>query len=442
MNPQPNSVSANNYKLPIEWGTQIKIGWLVLMFGFGGFLLWAVFAPLDKGVPVMGTVIVSGQRLSVQNPNPGVVDKIFIKEGAHVEANQLLMRMQPKIAEAVSDTSLANYALAMLTRERLLAEQSGSTSIKMPPQLLRYTSDKIVQTQFSTQQQLLLDRLNTKKSELAGLAETIRGFESQRSSILESKVSKQREQQLIDDQLARLSTLIEKGFASRAMLDETEIKRARLRSELADMQGLINRLASQIIETRLNIEKRQSEHQQEIKTLTLEAQRDIENFRGQLGAAQINLGYTDIKSPVAGNVLGLAITTPGSVLSAGTKLMDIVPASRTLVVEAQVPVNLIDQVRNDLDVELMFSAFQLNKTPRLTGKIRTVGADRIADPRTGIPYYPVNVSINAESLNKLGNNELRPGMPVDVFIKTGERTFLSYILKPVTDRIKGAMSED
>jgi protease secretion system membrane fusion protein len=150
----------------------------------------------------------------------------------------------------------------------------------------------------------------------------------------------------------------------------------------------------------------------------------------------------DIKAPVSGAVLGLAVTSLGAVIAPGQKLLDIVPEQSELVVEAQVPVNLIDQVRAGLVVELMFSAFQQNKTPRLTGKVVMLGADRITDQRTGMPYYPVNVTIDAESIHKLGANELRPGMPVDVFIKTGERTFVSYLLKPISDRLNAALAEE
>lgn len=426
----------------IDWSKQIKIGWLVMLTAVSGFFFWAALAPLDKGVPVMGTVIVSGQKQIVQNPNQGVVEKIFVKEGQAVASGQLLMRLQPEIAAAATDTSLANYALAILTVERLAAERAGSEILRMPKPLILYSSDSMVQNQLHAQQQLLLDRLITKQKELAALNESLQGLESQRIAMQESWQSKKREQQLLDDQLARLNSLIEKGFTSRATLDETELKRARLRGELAENLGTLNKIEAQIRETKLTIDRRKSEHQQEIRTQTIEAQRDIKNFSGQLDAAQINLGYSDIKAPVAGSVLGLTVTTPGAVLASGTKLMDIVPTDRVLIVEAQVPVNLIDQVRSGLEVELSFSAFQMNKTPRLTGRLTTVGADRMTDQRNGMPYYPVNVSIQSDSLRKLYPNELRPGMPVDVFIKTGERTFLSYVMKPVRDRIRSAMSEE
>jgi protease secretion system membrane fusion protein len=312
----------------------------------------------------------------------------------------------------------------------------------MPANLGRYANEKNLQNQLRVQQQLLIDRLRVRAAETAGFNEALIGLNQQKIALLESQENKLRESDLLEGQKNRTRSLVEKGFASLAVLDEAELKSVRLKSEIAELQANLKRIDSQIAENRTSRERRESERQQEIKSLLLDAQRDTENFKGQLGSAEVNLSFTDIKAPVSGLVLDLGVTTPGAVLAQGAKLLDIVPSQRDLVVEAQVPVGLIDQVRSGLQVELMFSAFQQNKTPRLTGQITMVGADRITDQRTGAPYYPVNINIDATSLVNLGANELRPGMPVDVFIKTGERTFASYVGKPIVDRIKTALSEE
>jgi protease secretion system membrane fusion protein len=323
-----------------------------------------------------------------------------------------------------------------------MAELAGRRAISLPAALTRYSGDPVVQQQLRTQAQLLNDRLRTRESELSALNETIRGLEQQRIAIEESWQSKDREAKLLDEQARRVRSLADKGFASPAMLDDAELKRARLQSDIAENRGVVRRLEAQIQEAKLTREKREGEWQQEIKARLAEVQRDIESFRGQLGSAELNLSYMDIKAPISGSVLGLAVTSPGAVLAAGQKLLDIVPERPQLVIEAQVPVNLIDQIYPGLPVELNFSAFQQNKTPRLRGRVAVLGADRITDPKTGIPYYPVNVTIDDDSAPKLGANELRPGMPVDVFIKTGERTFVSYLLKPLLDRLNASLAEE
>jgi protease secretion system membrane fusion protein len=440
--PTPPPSSASRSDLDADWRGYVRLGWLVLLGGFGAFLVWAIFAPLDKGVPVNGTVIVSGQRLSIQSPNAGVVDKILVKEGQRVSAGTIMMRLQPRQAEAAADSSLSSYALSLLTRERLMAELAGRKDIHLPAALARYSGDSVVQQQLRTQAQLLSDRLRTRASELSALNETIRGLEQQRIALEESWVSKDREAKLLDEQARRVRSLADKGFASPAMLDDTELKKARLQSDISENRGVVRRIEAQIAETKLTKDKREGEWQQEIKARLADVQRDIENFRGQLGSAELNLSYMDVKAPISGSVLGLAITSPGAVLAPGQKLLDIVPERPVLVIEAQVPVNLIDQIHAGLPVELNFSAFQQNKTPRLKGRVAVLGADRITDPKTGMPYFPVSVTIDGDSAPKLGANELRPGMPVDVFIKTGERTFISYLLKPLSDRLNAALAEE
>jgi len=442
LTPVPPPGAPSRADLDADWRGHVRLGWLVLLGGFGAFLVWAIFAPLDKGVPVNGTVIVFGQRLTLQSPSAGVIDQILVKEGQRITAGATVMRLQPRLAEAATDSSRSSYALSLLTRERLMAELAGRRAISLPAALMRYSGDPVVQQQLRTQAQLLNDRLRTRESELSALNETIRGLEQQRIAIEESWQSKDREAKLLDEQARRVRSLADKGFASPAMLDDAELKRARLQSDIAENRGVVRRLEAQIQEAKLTREKREGEWQQEIKARLAEVQRDIESFRGQLGSAELNLSYMDIKAPISGSVLGLAVTSPGAVLAAGQKLLDIVPERPQLVIEAQVPVNLIDQIYPGLPVELNFSAFQQNKTPRLSGRVAVLGADRITDPKTGIPYYPVNVTIDDDSAPKLGANELRPGMPVDVFIKTGERTFISYLLKPLLDRLNAALAEE
>lgn len=442
LTPVPAPQAQSRSDLDSDWRGHARLGWFVLLGGFGAFLVWAIFAPLDKGVPVNGTVIVSGQRLTIQSPSAGVVDKILVKEGQRIAAGEMMMRLQPRQAEAVADASLSSYALSLLTRERLMAELAGRKAINLPGALVRYAGESVVQQQLRTQEQLLNDRLRTRASELSAVSETIRGLEQQRIALEESWHSKDREARLLDEQARRVRSLADKGFASPAMLDDTELKRARLQSDISENRGVVRRIEAQIEETKLTRDKREGEWQQEIKARLADVQRDIENFRGQLGSAELNLSYMDVKAPISGSVLGLAVTSPGAVLAPGQKLLDIVPERPELVIEAQVPVNLIDQIHAGLPVELNFSAFQQNKTPRLKGRVSVLGADRISDPKTGMPYYPVNVTIDEDSAPKLGTNEVRPGMPVDVFIKTGERTFISYLLKPLLDRLNAALAEE
>ncbi len=425
-----------------EWRTYAILGWIALVSGLGLFIVWAVSAPIDKGVPIVGTVAVVGQRLSVQAPTPGLVDKVLVKEGQHVSAGQLLLRIQSPQSEAIMDAALASYTLVTLTKERLVAELGNRPDIMLPHELRRYSGLPGIQIQLSTQRQLLRDRMAARNAEFSSLGAAINGLKMQQTAYDDSLRFRLQELTLLEGQAERVRTLVARGFASSAALDDMELKRARARSDIAEIQGQLNRISAQITETQLNLDRRVAEYRQETKARLLEATRDFETYRSQLNSAEINVSHTEVKSPATGAILGLMVTNSGAVVSTGEQLLNVVPDQRGLSVEAQVPVHLIDQLQVGQPVELMFSAFQRNKTPRLTGNVLSIGADRLTDKRTALPYFPVNISINKEDAGNLGNNEIRPGMPVDVFIRTGERTFASYLLKPILDRFQSAITEE
>ncbi len=150
----------------------------------------------------------------------------------------------------------------------------------------------------------------------------------------------------------------------------------------------------------------------------------------------------ELKAPVAGTVVGLQIFTRGGVIGPGAKLMDIVPADDALIVEGQLPVNLVDKVHVGLPVELIFSAFNANKTPHIPGVVTAVSADRLVDEKSGAPYYRVRAKVTPEGAKMAAKLDIRPGMPVELFVKTGERTMMSYLLKPLFDRAKTSMTEE
>jgi protease secretion system membrane fusion protein len=162
----------------------------------------------------------------------------------------------------------------------------------------------------------------------------------------------------------------------------------------------------------------------------------------RLAAFEFDLRNTEVKSPVDGSVLNLDVFTKGAVTQMGMKLMEVEPTNAALIVEAQVPVHLIDKVYVDLPVDLLFSAFNQASTPNIPGKVIVVSSNRTQDPRTGEPFFKIQVEVTEEGRRKLRDNKVRPGMPVEVFIITGERTMMSYLIKPITDRIKTSLHEE
>jgi protease secretion system membrane fusion protein len=326
-----------------------RLGWIVMLVGFGGFMLWALLAPLDKGVPADGTVIADGQRKTIQAPFNGVIDEILVKDGEVVKSGQVLIKYN----------NLQASAQANGARQAVLGLQAQVQGIELS--------------------------VDNKQSQLVAMKE----------------------------QLANVELLSKEGYIARNRLLEVQRNFLQLNGSLAEDRGNLVRYRSQLAEQ-----------------------------ESRLAAFEFDLQNTDVKSPVDGSVLNLEVFTKGAVTQMGSRLLEVEPGNAALIAEARVPVHLIDKVYVDLPVELMFPAFNQRSTPNIPGKVTVVPNNRTQDPRTGEPYYKIQVEVTEAGKRKLRDNKVRPGMPVQVFIVTGERTMMSYLLKPITDRIRTSLHEE
>ena len=161
-----------------------------------------------------------------------------------------------------------------------------------------------------------------------------------------------------------------------------------------------------------------------------------------MGGQDFELANVEVRAPVDGIVVGMNVFTEGGVIGPGFKLMDIVPSDDLLVITGQVPVHLIDKVHVDLPVDLIFSALNQKKTPNIPGTVTQVSADRLMDERTGLPYYNMKAKVTSEGIKQLSDQQIRAGMPVEIFIKTGERSLMSYLFKPILDRLHSSLGEE
>jgi membrane fusion protein, protease secretion system len=421
-----------------------RIGWLIVLFGVLGFLLWASFAPLDKGVPMSGTVAKESNRKSVQHPTGGVIQEILVRDGDVVKAGQVLVRMNPITAKAGYDITEAQFLTARATEARLLAEQAGQKTIRFPEDLTKYADNARVAEMMALQSQLLASRQASLQNELGGVDENIAGLKMQIQGLQESRDSKKEQVGFLKEQLDGMRDLAKEGYIARNRLLDLERTYAQLQGQISEDIGNIGRSQRQVMELTLRKSQRMQEYQKEVRTALAETQKESESQAARMSAQQFELSNVDVKAPVSGTVVGLAVFTNGGVVQPGFKMMDIVPTNDMLIVEGQLPVNLVDKVYEGLETELIFSAFNANRTPHIPGIVETVSADRSVDERTGAPYYHVRVKVSPEGAKMIAQHDMsiRPGMPVDLFVKTGERTMMSYLLKPLMDRSRSSMSED
>lgn len=421
-----------------------RIGWLIVLFGVVGFLIWASFAPLDKGVPMSGTVAKESNRKSVQHQTGGTIQEILVKDGDTVKAGQVLVRMNPITAKAGYDITEAQFLTARATEARLMAELTGQKTIRFPKELTDHAGDARVAEMMALQNQLLASRQASLQSELGGVDENIAGLKVQIQGLQESRDSKKAQVGFLKEQLDGMRDLAKEGYVARNRLLDLERTYAQLQGEISEDIGSIGRAQRQVMELTLRKAQRTQEYQKEVRTTLADTQREAGAQGARMSAQQFELSNVDVKAPVSGTVVGLAVFTNGGVVQPGFKMMDIVPTDDPLIVEGQLPVNLVDKIYDGLPTELIFSAFNANRTPHIPGVVETVSADRSVDERTGAPYYHVRVKVSPEGAKMIAqhNMTIRPGMPVDMFVKTGERTMMSYLLKPLMDRSHSSLSED
>jgi protease secretion system membrane fusion protein len=419
-----------------------RLGWWIVLAGVGGFILWAMFAPLDKGVPVNGTVSVSGNRKVVQHQSGGTIDEILVKEGDVVKAGEPLVKMNDVQARANAEMTRVQYFTARAAEARLIAERDGKKALAFPPELDSEAKDARVANVMALQSQLFFSRQSSLQNEMGAIEENIAGLKVQSQSLQEVLQSQKQQAQLLKEQLEGMRDLAKDGYVARNRLLELERTYAQVNGGVSETVGNIGRIQRQIAELTLRRAQRQQDYQKEVRTQLSDVQKEAEALENRLKGLDFELSNVLVKAPVDGTVVAMNVFTKGGVVSPGFRLMDLVPSDDPLVIEGQVPVNLIDKVHKDLPVELVFTAFNQNQTPHIPGVVTQVSADRLVDEKTGVPYYKMRAQVTDQGKKMLAHLQVRPGMPVEVFVRTGERTLMSYLLKPVFDRAKSALTEE
>ncbi|WP_426576501.1 HlyD family type I secretion periplasmic adaptor subunit [Xenorhabdus stockiae] len=428
--------------LPLDANRYLQIGWLIIGIGILGFFIWAAFAPLDKGVASSGIVVVDGNRKTVQSPVNGIIRQIQVKEGEHVRAGQILIQLSQVQANAQIDSLRQQLYTTQATEARLLAEQQGEESIVFPATLLTSQSEPRIHDILALQKQIFLSRREMLRSDLAGMQQAEEGINFQIKGLREALMSKQEQQASIKEQVANLRPLTEEGYFPRNRYLELLRNQSELSGSMAEMAGRMGQIEKQRQETQQRVIQRQADYQREVRTQLADVQVLVNELKNKLETAQFDLSHTFITAPVDGSVVGLAVFTQGGVVASGEKLMEILPTQSALEIEARLMVNLIDKIAVGQDVDLMFTAFNQSLTPKVTGNVTVVSADRLVDNITREPYYQMRVRVTPEGMEKLVGLNMKPGMPVEVFVKTGARSLLSYLFKPLMDRASTSLTEE
>ncbi|MDF3164516.1 HlyD family type I secretion periplasmic adaptor subunit [Pseudomonas proteolytica] len=418
-----------------------RIGWVMTVVGAGGFFLWASLAPLDQGMPVQGTVVVSGKRKIVQTLSAGVVHQILVSEGQLVKKGQPLFRLDQTQNQAAVHSLRAQYRLAWATAARWQSERDNLPAILFPALSIddSGTDQALV---LEGQRQLFSSRRESYFREQSGIRASIEGASAQLTGMRRARVDLTAQLRSMRDQLASLKPLAESGYIPRNRLMEFQRQVLQVQQDLAQNTGESGRLEQSILESKLKLQQHVEEYQKEVRGQLADAQLKTLTLEQQLTSADFDLHHSDVNAPADGIAVNLGVHTKGAVVRAGDILLEIVPQGERLEVEGRLPVNLIDKVGSHLPVDILFTAFNQNRTPRVLGEVSFISADQMLDERTGVPYYVLRSSVSDQTLDKLKGLVIKPGMPAEMFVRTGERSLLNYLFKPLLDRANSALTEE
>lgn len=419
-------------------------GLWIIAIGLGGFIFWAAVAPLAQGVAGNGTVVVAGERKTVQALTGGAVDDILVREGDHVQAGQLLIQLNTVQAQAQLEVALGQWFSARASEARLSAERHGLETIIWPEDLLARASDprakrnmELQGTLFETRRAELASRQQILANQASSLQEQLRAYE-QIKSHLNTQLDYQRQE------LTGLRQLAAEGYVPRNRLFEAERTSAQLSAQLTSGIADIGKTRQSIAESKLQALQVQQSFRIDAESQLASVAAEASSLGERIKALEFEVNNAAIRSPVAGQVIGLSVHTEGGVIPAAQPLMDIVPHSSAWIVKAKFEPLVADRLKIGLPVNLRFSSLNSATLPVVEGKVLTVSGDQLLDEQTGSPYFAVEVEVGAEAVARLLANglEVKPGMQAEVMVQTGERTFLNYLLSPLEKRIRGALKEE
>lgn len=413
---------------------------LLLIVGFGG---WAVMAQLSGAIIATGQIEVDQNRQIVQHPDGGVVSEILVEEGDTMANGDVLLRLDPRNQQSELSIIQGQLFELMARRGRLVAERDNLESVTFDPRLIEAAQiDPAINELKSGQEQLFHARRENLTKQVEQLRKRTSQIDNQIDGIIAQKAALNTQLELIEIELVDQQKLLDRGLAQASRVLALQRTQAELSGNLGDLIAREAEAAGRITEIEIEIQSQYTKRQEEAITRLRDQQFRALELEERAKALIDRLERMDIRAPASGIVYGLTIFTPRSVIRPAEPVMYLIPQDRPLIIAAQVsPIN-IDELFITQDVTLRFSALDQRQTPELFGKVVKVSADAFVDEATRATYYRAEIILNDGQIDRLpANITLIPGMPVEAFIKTSDRSPLSYLVKPLTDYFVKAFRE-
>ncbi len=419
----------------------ILVGTIIVLIFFGFFGAWAVLAPIDSAAIASGSVGVENNRRIVQHLEGGIVEEILVRDGSEVKQGQVLIRLAGTQPDAQLQLLQGQRIAALARAARLRAERDGNQGVNFPEELTSRGDDPRVQetmlgqlgifearrAAIEGQRQILGQRVAQFGEEIVGLQAQIRSADEQL--------------RLIEDELADLQTLFDKGLTPKSRLLALQRRRAEIQGQRGQNLSAIARAKQSIAEAEIRILELRTEQVNEVVAELREVETQLLDLQERLRAAEDVQLRTEVISPSDGIVVDMQVHTPGAVIQPGQRVLDVVPGDAKLVIEARVNPTDVDVVRAGLSAQVRLVAFNQRVTPTVEGTVSWISADRLTDEATGESYFTAQIELDDPNDPRLEGLKLLPGMPAEVLIRTGERTLVQYLVSPVQQSFTRSLRE-
>jgi HlyD family secretion protein len=417
------------------------IGLTVVVILAGGLGGWASTAEISGALIAPGSIVVESNVKKVQHPTGGVVGEVLARDGDIVKAGDVVVRLDDTVTKASLAIVTKNLDGLWARAARLQAEQQGLTKIVFPATLLDRADDPDVKNVIASETKLFEVRTTGRIGQKAQLRERVTQLNEEIDGLIAQEKAKDQEIVLVEKELVGVNSLYDQHLVQISRLTTLQRDAARLNGERAQFIAARAQAKGKITETELQIIQVDKDLVSDVSKDLRETNDKIGEFVERKVTAEDQLRRTDIRAPQDGMVLQSTVHTVGGVITAGDAVMMIVPQADALTVEAKVNPQDIDKLQIGQKTLLRLSAFNQRTTPEFNGVVARVSPDVTTDQRTGQSYYTIRVSMPPEEVARLGDVKLIPGMPVEAFVQTGDRTLMSYLVKPLRDQLMRAFRE-
>lgn len=425
--------------LNMDWRRPARWGLAFIAIAFGGSAAWGFVARLDGAAIAEGVVSAESNRKTVQHFEGGIIRDILVRDGDHVVEGQTLFVLDDTQARANLDAVRNQRAAALAEEARLIAERDGKDVITFPNEALERQSEMAVLRTIEDQQRAFQDRRAYLKNQVDSLQAKVKQVEEQLTGSQEAHKSAVKQLEWIDKELPALRTLFDKGLVQWPRITALERQRAQ-------MEGSIGQTAAAIAESKQGIDQAKFEMaqvgkgmQQEVAQRIIDVRKSLADLAEKMKVAEDVSRRLTINAPQTGVVQGLKVFTRGAVIRSGDPLLDIAPMNEALVVLAQIQPTDMDVVQTGLEAEVRFPSFHLGQVPFIIGSVRSLSYDRLIDQKNQNSYFAAEIVVDPASIPAEIKDKLRPGMPAQIMIATGERTPFEYLTAPLFNRLRKTM---